>query len=547
MKYTLSVPIPTSQVVEICLEIYCDTRELLSLQLPSWRPGRYEIANYAQYLKNLVVIGPDGAIATEKLTKDRWAFTSTSSGTYCVRYAFHAAQLDAGGSWVSPDTFYINFINLAFSVSGREDEPIDLQVILPETYRIGCALQQVGGQLFQAGNYQELVDSPLLASAQLEHRSYRLGGSTFHLWVEGKVCFDWDEVLDHFERFTHKQVEDFGEFPASDYHFLLLLLPFPHYHGVEHRFSTVITLGPDSLLGSSTGMDRLMGICSHELYHFWNVCRIRPRAIAPYDFSREAYLTEGLVAEGVTTYMGDFYLLKSGYYSPQTYLSKLETLFDRGFETLGWENQSIAASSFDLWLDGYKAGVPDKKVSIYTHGALLSLALDLMLLIKGTGLHQAMKIMWTKYGKPEVGYGLEDYLDVLCELSENPGQMEEFFKEYVWGTGNLFPLLESLLPTIGITVRPVKKENRLESEFGLKTASDGKIIRIHPKSPAFHQLMLQDLILSYKFTDSGLRLSLRRWGEKKEVVLPQSGQAYFVSYRIQITESSELFETFVRR
>ncbi|WP_375584896.1 M61 family peptidase [Cyclobacterium xiamenense] len=545
MKYTLCAPIPTSQLVEICLEVRCEKEEVLSLQLPSWRPGRYEIANYAQFIKNLDLVGPDGAASIKKLTKDRWVFTATRPGTYFLRYSFHAAQLDAGGSWVAPDIFYVNFINLAFSVSGREHESIDVQVDLPETYSVACALQQIDTRSFRAADYQELVDSPLLASTRLEHQSYQVDGSTFHLWVLGQVFFDWEQVLLQFKRFSQKQVDDFGEFPAVNYHFLLLLLPFPHYHGVEHRYSTVITLGPDSLLGETIGIDRLMGICSHELYHVWNVCRIRPRALLPYDFSKEAYLLEGLIAEGVTTYMGDFYLLKSGYLSPEDYLSKLETLFERGFETLGWENQSIAASSFDLWLDGYKAGVPDKKVSIYTHGALLSLALDLLLLKTKKRLHQAMKIMWTKYGKPEVGYGLEDYLDVLSELCENRRQMEEFFENYVWGRKNLFSLLESLLPTIGLNVRAIKKGNQLQSEFGFKTTPEGKIIRIHPKSPALQQLMLQDTILSYKFTESGLRLSLLRWGEKKEVVLPKSSEEYFVSYRIQATGSSDLFESFV--
>jgi predicted metalloprotease with PDZ domain len=545
MKYTLCAPIPTSQLVEICLEVCCEKEEVLSLQLPSWRPGRYEIANYAQFIKNLDLVGPDGAASIKKLTKDRWVFTATRPGTYFLRYSFHAAQLDAGGSWVAPDIFYVNFINLAFSLSGREHESIDVQVDLPETYSVACALQQIDTRSFRAADYQELVDSPLLASTRLEHQSYQVDGSTFHLWVLGQVFFDWEQVLLQFKRFSQKQVDDFGEFPAVNYHFLLLLLPFPHYHGVEHRYSTVITLGPDSLLGETIGIDRLMGICSHELYHVWNVCRIRPRALLPYDFSKEAYLLEGLIAEGVTTYMGDFYLLKSGYLSPEDYLSKLETLFERGFETLGWENQSIAASSFDLWLDGYKAGVPDKKVSIYTHGALLSLALDLLLLKTKKRLHQAMKIMWTKYGKPEVGYGLEDYLDVLSELCENRRQMEEFFENYVWGRKNLFSLLESLLPTIGLNVRAIKKGNQLQSEFGFKTTPEGKIIRIHPKSPALQQLMLQDTILSYKFTESGLRLSLLRWGEKKEVVLPKSSEEYFVSYRIQATGSSDLFESFV--
>ncbi|MDN3689034.1 M61 family metallopeptidase [Cyclobacterium jeungdonense] len=546
MIYTLSAPIPSSQTVEIQLEVQCKKEELVHLQFPSWRPGRYEIANYAQYLKTLGIQGPKGSVVCRKKTKDLWEFTAPDSGLYRINYTYHAAQLDAGGSWVSPEMIYINFINLAFALIGREEEPITIQLKLPETYQVACALPQAECHSLVAKNFQEMVDSPLLASETLHHRSYQVENSQFHLWVSGNVSFDWEGVLEVFRNFTQKQIDDFGDFPAKAYHFLIHLLPFPHYHGVEHKYSTVITLGPDSLMASKEAMDRLMGICSHELYHFWNVCRIRPKAIQPYDFSKEAYLNEGLIAEGVTTFMGDFYLLKSGYYSPREYLDKMETIFERGFENQGWENQSIIDSSFDLWLDGYKAGVPDKKVSIYTHGALLSLTVDLMLLKHGRRMHEVMKIMWAKFGKTDRGYTVEDFRKAIISLSGNPGKMDSFFECFVFGKDDLYPLLKSLLPDIGLEIQKVKKDNRLESEFGIKTDNKGKIIRLHPKSAAYQQLMIQDEILTYGFTDSGAHLNLKRWQQEKTVFLPLSDQSYFMNFRIRITGLPDLFERFIR-
>ena len=141
-----------------------------------------------------------------------------------------------------------------------------------------------------------------MAAADLQHKTYEVNATTFHVWIRGEVYFDWKSLLKGFKSFTERQIEDVGDFPAKDYHFLIHLLPFPHYHGVEHQYSTVITLGPDHLFKTQEGMDRLMGISSHELYHFWNVCRIRPKSIQPYDFSKEAYLKEGLIAEGVTSF-----------------------------------------------------------------------------------------------------------------------------------------------------------------------------------------------------------------------------------------------------
>lgn len=545
MKYTISTPIPTSQILEINLELYCREGENIELQLPSWRPGRYEIANYAQYIKGLEVMGPNGKVTSKKQTKDLWTFLATERGNYTISYTYHAAQLDAGGSWVAPHQVYINFINICFAIKSRAEERIWVIMDVPENYQIACALPQEEKNTLIAANYQVLVDSPLLAAPDLHHKTYQVKATTFHVWIHGKVYFDWSSLLDEFSGFTEKQIEDFGEFPAEDYHFLIHLLPFPHYHGVEHQFSTVITLGPDRLFSGQEGMDRLMGISSHELYHFWNVCRIRPKAIQPYDFSHEAYLKEGLIAEGVTTFMGDFYLLKSGYYSPERYFAVLEKLVTRSFESLGWENQSIVDSSWDLWLDGYKAGVPDKKVSIYTHGALLVLAMDIMLMKGGQRMHGVMKIMWERFGKNGQGYELKDFEQAVISLATDKEEIKQFFSVYVWEKGDLFSLLQTLLPQIGLKLEKDKPNDPLKGNFGLLTDTIGYLVKIHPKSPAYEKLMVKDKVLTYSEATDGLHLQVSRWGETQVVSLPSNGSLYFADYKITLSGDFSDFAQFI--
>jgi len=545
MKYTLSTPLPTSQILEIQLEFRCEKDEKIDLQLPSWRPGRYEIANYAQYISRLEVTGPDGEVPSKKQTKDLWTFFAKSSGNYKISYSYHAAQLDAGGSWVASDQVYINFINICFAISNRTEEKIAVKLDLPQNYQVACALPQEKKHTILASDYQELVDSPFLAAADLHHKTYKVKATTFHLWVHGKVYFDWPSLIKEFSRFTEKQIDDLGDFPAEDYHFLIHMLPFPHYHGVEHQFSTVITLGPDRLFQTQEGRDRLMGISSHELYHFWNVCRIRPRSIQPYDFSREAYLKEGLIAEGVTTFMGDFYLLKSGYYSSERYFEVLEKLMERSFESLGWENQSIVDSSLDLWLDGYKPGVPDKKVSIYTHGALLVLAMDVMLMKGEKRMHSAMRIMWEHFGKNATGYELKDFEQVVVSLAKDQEDMQQFFTDYVWKKGDLFSLLQKVLPQIGLHIEKRSTNTPLQSDFGMVTDLKGHLIKIHPKSPAYKRLMIKDRILSYALDNDGLHLQISRWGETMAISLPAEKTLYYATYKITLTGDLSDFNKFV--
>ena len=545
MKYTISTPIPTSQILEIILDLDCQKEEEITLQLPSWRPGRYEIANYAQFIKGLEVTGPEGQLSAKKLSKDKWTFFSATKGKYKISYTYHAAQLDAGGSWVDPNQVYVNFINICFSISNRTNEKINVELNLPQDYHLACALHQEKKHSLIANDYQELVDSPFMAAADLQHKTYEVNATTFHVWIRGEVYFDWKSLLKGFKSFTERQIEDVGDFPAKDYHFLIHLLPFPHYHGVEHQYSTVITLGPDHLFKTQEGMDRLMGISSHELYHFWNVCRIRPKSIQPYDFSKEAYLKEGLIAEGVTTFMGDFYLLKSGYYSTERYLEVIEKLMERSFESLGWKNQSIVDSSWDLWLDGYKAGVPDKKVSIYTHGALLVLAMDLMLMKGNQRMHSAMKHMWERYGITEKGYELKDFEQVVISLAKDKEEMKQFFADYVWSKGDLYSRLKKLLPQIGLSV--VKRSNNipLQSDFGIATDSKGILKKIHPKAPAFKQLMQNDRIQSYSIDNKGLHLQVRRWGKTMAISLPNENAIYYATYKITSGGEKSAFKKFV--
>ena len=121
------------------------------------------------------VTGPDGEVTSKKQTKDLWTFFAESAGKYKIFYSYHAAQLDAGGSWVAPEQIYVNFINICFAVSNRFEEKITVKLDLPQDYQVACALPQEKKQRLMASNYQELVDSPLLAAANLHHdKSYYL-------------------------------------------------------------------------------------------------------------------------------------------------------------------------------------------------------------------------------------------------------------------------------------------------------------------------------------------------------------------------------------
>lgn len=544
VHYQISRKSYCSQFIQITLSINCKAYEQIHLQLAAWRPGRYELINFAQKIRGFQIILEGKSIPWTKLTKDLWTFTPIESGEYFLQYEFYCNQMDAGGCWSDDSQLYLNFSNFIFDIKELTGQKISVEIQVPDDYKIATALPLRKVNQWEAENYQHLIDSPFLASKQLNHFSYQVFQSNFNLWFNGSIHFDVDQLIKGFKNFTTRQIEAFGEFPAKDYHFIFHLLPYKHYHGVEHAFSTVITFGPAEKLSEKKELDELFGVSSHELYHFWNVCRIRPKELLEYDLSKETYLDSGLVLEGVTSYMGDLYLLKSQYFSLEEYLMILENQIQKEFDNFGWKNQSIVESSLDLWLDGYKPGIPDKKVSIYNHGALLALCLDLILLDDSSSLPLVMKFMWEKFGLTQKAYSLEDFKECIFGTIKETGEIEEFFSKYVFGHEDISPLIRRLLDSIGIRLEETYTSDNLLHDHGIRTNDKGKIIQIHPESFSFHHLMLEDYILNIEKIknidpEGELVLEISRWGRKLSVSLPTEKRKFFPILKLTSVDQNQ--------
>ncbi|MGY6743349.1 MAG: M61 family metallopeptidase [Cecembia sp.] len=541
MHYHIARQSPASQFIQVQLTLDCRAGETIHLQLAAWRPGRYELANYAQKIRSFKVHHKELPLKWQKKSKDLWYFSAQETGTYQVTYEYYCNQMDAGGCWLDDIQLYLNFSNFIFDVKERSNEAISLSIALPENYQVATALPNKGHGRWEASGYQHLMDSPLLAAVELQHFDYQVAGHQFHLWFHGEIHFDIAQLIKDFKAFTKKQIEAFGALPAEHYHFIFQLLPYKHYHGVEHAYSTVITYGPASALAQKSELDELVGVSSHELYHFWNVCRIRPKELIPYDLSNEVYLDTGLVLEGVTTYMGDHFLLESGYFSLEDYLKILQKQIQKEVDHQGWENQNILESSFDLWLDGYKPGIPDKKVNIYNRGALIALCLDLMLKSGESSLSQVMKKMWESFGSTGQGYVLDDFYSMLCQSTENSQPIKAFWEDYVLGKGELILPLTKLLANIGVRLTFHDEGDTILHAYGIRKDENGKVLQVHPEADAYSKVMINDL-LSY---DSGmsksdkadaLEIVLERQGRKLETIIYKGNKSLYPKVKLEILQ-----------
>jgi predicted metalloprotease with PDZ domain len=546
IHYTISCPNPASQFLRIDLNFSCQAGENIRLQLPAWRAGRYQIANYAQNLRGLRAQNQEGnPISLQKLTKDCWTFEVEESMQIHLSYDYWAGKMDAGSAWVDDEQVYVNLVNCCFEILGRSEEAFELQLDLPNYPKQILTLKQMGTSTWMAENYQVLADATVLAAKKVEQGTYAIGNTRFHAWFHGEIHFDRTRFIDQLQAFSNRMIADFGSFPEEEYYFIFHLLPYPHYHGVEHRRGTVITFGPGSSLAEEEVLEELVGISCHELYHAWNVCRIRPKEFLPYDFSKEAYTRAGLVLEGVTTYFGDLYLLKSGAYDLSTYLRHFEKILHRESNHFGWKNASIEESSIDLWLDGYVAGIPDRKVNIYSRGALLSLCLDVILLQEGNSLAQVMKGMWENFGLPFKGYEVKDFENLVSASVSSPKKITRFFDAFVRGKEDLFPVLEDCFNALGIKIQKTLSENTLLHQVGIQLNGKQVIQQIHPESKAYQHLMVHDQLLNLNSENAMWEVEVLRQGRKLKLNFELESGNYYPLLNLEMGTMTALRTTWM--
>jgi predicted metalloprotease with PDZ domain len=453
MKYRIEAGDLVGKYLKVILEIVITGEKAIKLQLPAWRPGRYQIQNFAKNIRNFSVINSrDEKIAHWKTSKDSWSIAKVSNEQLTVSYEYYANQQDAGGSYIDKEMLYVNPINLLMYQPGLENEACELMVDFAQNSQVACGLRHTKNKKqvhFHANSYHELVDSPLIISDTLQQHTYFVDKIPFHIWVQGKVDYPWARILKDFEAFTRKQLEIFKEFPVVDYHFMLWVPIHPYYHGVEHGNSTMMVLGPDSQAFEDMYLD-LLGLSSHELFHTWNIKKIRPEALLPYKYDRENYFDTCFIAEGFTTFYGDWILHRAGILNKQEFQKELETTLRRHFDNADNSTLSLLESSFDLWLDGYEAGAPNRKVSVYHKGAVATLILNHQLkafIDHPYPMDLVMQELWTQYGKTEVGYSYNKFKKLIRKISNNA--LQDYFATVIEGNISLFALAQSAVEDLG--------------------------------------------------------------------------------------------------
>ncbi|AZQ61531.1 M61 family peptidase [Flammeovirga pectinis] len=447
------------------------------LQLPLWRPGRYQVQTFAKNIRSIKASCKGANLKVQTVARNTWSVLNSKKGDEIeLYYEYYARHQDAGGTWVSETFWLINFIGAGILPRGLSEEEIKVNIAFPSTFDVATSAKEVNGT-YSYQNFDELVDTPFMAGRYMHHKTFEMASTTFHIWLHGRITPEWEKIITDFRLFTAPQLSIFGGFPHKEFHYLCLIPHFKHYHGVEHQKSTVITLGPDTEFSSATFYENLLGISSHELFHVWNIKKIRPVELLPYNLFEEVYFDTGFVAEGVTTYYGDALLYRSGAYSVEQYKKELNQLLARHFENQGRFNLSVADSSLELWTDGYEKGIPARKTSIYVKGAVGALILDAKIQKQTNAtksLDDVMRLMWERFGSKDVGYTAKDYQNIAEEVIGC--SLEKYFEEVIFGDLSLENEVEEALVYLGWEVEVTPPKEAFAANYGVKIDASAKVI-----------------------------------------------------------------------
>lgn len=501
IRYSIYQKNPASHYVYIDMHVDQVHSDTLQLQLPAWRPGRYELGNFAKNIKRVDVFNQHNeTLAYTKTGKDTWVISCKGATALKITYSYYAAELNAGACYADTAQLYLNPVHCCMYVENRLLEPHQLELQIPSNYKIASSLPQQQN-ILTAVDYHELVDSPFMASASLQTEVYTVNNISFYLHFVGECRPDWNLFKKDFAAFTQKQIEFWNDFPYNEYHFLFQVLPVKFYHGVEHKKNTVIAIGPGYQLNTGSTYEDVLGVSCHELFHTWNIKTIRPAEMQPYQYTRENYARTGYVYEGFTTYYGDKLLLSSGVFTVGQYFETLQERLTKHFHNFGRYNLSVAHSSWETWLDGYVPGAPYRKTNIYDEGNLIAFMLDVQIMQATANtkrLRDVCVLLYERFGKTNKGYTEQDIIALVNEVSGK--DFSAFFNDYVYTAADYEIPLLPCFAYLGISFNKQPSPQISEHLFGFKCIDNGvysKVSLVAPYSPAWKAGLFQgDDILS---------------------------------------------------
>lgn len=488
IQYQVRPTYPETHLLDVTCIIDDPNPEGQIVALPAWIPGSYLIRDFSRHIVSLKAEANGQSVSIQMLDKNTWKCDPTS-GPLLLSYQVYAYDLTPRGAYVDNTQAFFNGSRIFLQVQGREDVAcvVDIQKPVSKIYhhwRVATSLplgsgsspdkswtressfreaslatevQNLSGELYQyhAENYADLIDHPV-QMGDFSVATFKACGVPHELVVFGKQTGDIERLCKDLATICEHHIQFFAlPAPMDRYVFLLTVLG-DGYGGLEHRFSSALQCRRDNFPkvndpGVSSEYRTLLGLFSHEYFHAWNIKRIKPSAFTPYQLGRENYTRQLWIFEGITSYYDELALVRTKIISKENYLELLAHTLTAVALTPGRLKQTLEQSSFEAWTKFYKPdeNSPNANISYYTKGALVALALDLLIrqeTAQRCSLDDVMRACWQHYGLTGQGLPEGAFEDLAIKVSGC--NLSSFFDKALRSTEDL--LIEPLFEPVGV-------------------------------------------------------------------------------------------------
>jgi predicted metalloprotease with PDZ domain len=535
VQYILQMPQPHSHYLEVKMELKNISAKILYLKMAVWTPGSYLIREYAKNVEGVSVMGDEGKMPEiRKISKNTWQLNSSESTSATVSYRVYANELAVRNCYLDDEQAYINPASVFLYVKGSENRKSKLKVDLPAQWKqVITALKPIGnsGTEFEIQNLDEFIDSPILCGNP-DVMSFDAGGVRHRVAFQGNANVSKERIKADFTKIVEAQKALFGHHPCQNYTFIV-------HHvaqgggGLEHSHSSSLQTSP-ATYESEMAYQNFLGLVSHEYFHLWNVKRLRPHPLGPFDYENENYTSMLWFSEGFTSYYDDFFLFRAGISKKERFLDVVASNISRVESVPGMYNQSLSEASLDAWIKYYRPNEnsQNSQSDYYTKGAAMGTWLDLLIIKETAGARSLDDLMRDMYGefylKRNSGFTESDFEKALSK-EINPKKARAFMAGYIDGLEK--PDWAAMLSDFGIRMTDRNEAQRLLT-LGLRLQGNGKVLvqGIPKNGPAYHSgIYVGDEVISIagkkiENTDlSGVLAGLKA-GEEVQILFSRAGQ-----------------------
>ncbi len=440
--------------------------------MPVWTPGSYLIREYAKNVDEVKVENANSEkIRVKKINKNSWSVDSKGQNHLKFKYRVYCNEFTVRTSTVNNEHAFLSGAGTFMYVKGFEDKKCILKINPPpEWKKISTGLNKVTKNTYYADNYDNLIDSPVEIGNQKVHE-FEIKGIKHFICLYGKGNYKDDIIINDFKKIAEEEIKLFdSEIPYKDYTFIIHLVE-KGGGGLEHLNSFVAQINRWSF-GDDKLYKKFLGLVSHEFFHLWNVKRIRPETLGPFNYNIENYTESLWIAEGWTSFYDNLFLRRCNIIDNKEYFEFVDVEVNDIMRFKGRFSQSLAESSMDTWIKFYRKdeNYSNSQVSYYTKGALVALMLNIEIITAtnaARSLDDVMRMLYRNY-KEDSTKGYTD--KSVKEASESVGgiDLNDFWEKYVYGVEDL-PINE-YLNRCGLKL--INEKSEVQCALDIETKND---------------------------------------------------------------------------